>query len=290
MQELISILSIMLGTIVLTAWVMWIILRPSGDNMVDEFATESARDGITVAVIENNELKNQVTRLERELKILLNAGQGKKQEESGKGKGGEKAKGERLKVKGDGQRITTEESGKGKVERKDERKVSEKVRGESGKSQYEELRAIGERLKAGDKKVKGERITAEESGKWKGERNESEKLKAKSLKLKEKTGAGGLPVGGAPRGEDLGSDKESKRRQEHKPSEELRAKWTSAGERGTIVDQRSLLRGDEGQTKDEGLRAKDEEKLKGERITAGESGKWKVEREVKILFSFFIQA
>lgn len=100
MQELVSFISIMLGVIVLTAWVMWILLRPSGDNKAQEFASKSARDGQTLAVIENNELKNKVTRLERELKVLMSAGYGKNVGERGKGKGeGSKIKDEGLKIK-----------------------------------------------------------------------------------------------------------------------------------------------------------------------------------------------
>jgi len=74
MQELVSFISIMLGVAILTAWVMWILLRPSGDNKTREFASESARDGLTLTVIENNELKNKITRLERELKVLMSVG------------------------------------------------------------------------------------------------------------------------------------------------------------------------------------------------------------------------
>jgi len=107
MQELVSFISIMLGVIVLTAWVMWLLLRPSGDSKTKEFASESARDGLTLTVIENNDLKNKITRLERELKVLMSAGYGKTAEERGKGKGEKiKGKGEKIKRKG--------ERGKGK--------------------------------------------------------------------------------------------------------------------------------------------------------------------------------
>lgn len=87
MQELVSFISIMLGVAILTAWVMWILLRPSGDNKTQEFASESARDGLTLTVIENNELKNKITRLERELKVLMSVGypsKAEKQEKKGK--------------------------------------------------------------------------------------------------------------------------------------------------------------------------------------------------------------
>ena len=105
MQELVSFISIMLGVVVLTAWVMWILLRPSGDNKAQEFARKSARDGLTEAVMENNELKNKVIRLERELKVLMSAGykttvdakdDGLKRKDEGPKA---KVKGERLKVK-----------------------------------------------------------------------------------------------------------------------------------------------------------------------------------------------
>lgn len=79
-QELISFISLMLGVIVLTAWVMWLLLRPNGDTRVKEFSQESARDGLTMSVIENNELRNKVTRLEREIKVLMAAGYGKKKD------------------------------------------------------------------------------------------------------------------------------------------------------------------------------------------------------------------
>ena len=77
-QELISFISLMLGVIVLTAWVMWVLLRPSGDTKVKDFAEKSARDGLTQSVMENNELKNKITRLERENRVLMAAGYGKK--------------------------------------------------------------------------------------------------------------------------------------------------------------------------------------------------------------------
>src|SRR5210317_1858624 len=77
-QELVSILSIIIGVIVLTAWVMWILLRPSGDSKAQDFARESARNGLTRCVMENNELQNKITRLERELKVLMSAGYGHK--------------------------------------------------------------------------------------------------------------------------------------------------------------------------------------------------------------------
>ena len=105
-QELISFISLMLGVIVLTAWVMWLLLRPNGDTRVKEFSQESARDGLTMSVIENNELRNKVTRLEREIKVLMAAGYGKKkdvekniEEEIEKEKdAGLKTKGEDIKI------------------------------------------------------------------------------------------------------------------------------------------------------------------------------------------------
>ena len=104
MQELISFISIMLGVIILTAWVMWIMLRPSGDTKVKEFSQESARNGLTQCVMENNELKNKVTRLEREIRVLMNAGYGGVKGKDGEAKTNDeeerlKVKGERLKIK-----------------------------------------------------------------------------------------------------------------------------------------------------------------------------------------------
>ncbi len=49
---------------------MWILFRPSGDNKVKDFAQESAKDGLTRCVIENNDLKNTIKRLEREVREL----------------------------------------------------------------------------------------------------------------------------------------------------------------------------------------------------------------------------
>ena len=106
-QELVSFISLMLGVIVLTAWVMWLLLRPSGDTRVRDFSKESARDGMTQVMIENNELKNNITRLEREIKVLMNAGYG-----GAKGKEDEhkviedeaKTEDEGLKTQGDGHR------------------------------------------------------------------------------------------------------------------------------------------------------------------------------------------
>ena len=77
-QELASVISILLGTIVLTSWAMWILLRPSGDTKTKDFAQESAKDGLTRCVMENNELKNTIKRLERENKVLMSAGYGHK--------------------------------------------------------------------------------------------------------------------------------------------------------------------------------------------------------------------
>ena len=76
MQELVSFISILAGVVVLTSWVMWILLRPSGDNKAKDFAQESAKDGLTRCVMENNELKNSIKRLERENKVLMSAGYG----------------------------------------------------------------------------------------------------------------------------------------------------------------------------------------------------------------------
>ena len=113
-QELLSFISLMLGVIVITAWAMWLLLRPSGDTRVKEFSEESARDGLTHCVMENNELKNTVTRLEREIKVLMAAGYGKKKEK------GKEDEGEKVKEKDDGSEITGEGL---KVGKKVEKKV-----------------------------------------------------------------------------------------------------------------------------------------------------------------------
>jgi predicted flap endonuclease-1-like 5' DNA nuclease len=113
-QELLSFISLMLGVIVITAWAMWLLLRPSGDTRVKEFSQESARDGLTHCVMENNELKNTVTRLEREIKVLMAAGYGKKKEE------GKEHEREKVKEKDDGLEITGEGL---KVGKKVEKKV-----------------------------------------------------------------------------------------------------------------------------------------------------------------------
>ena len=104
-QELVSFISILAGVVVLTSWVMWILFRPSGDSKVKDFAQESAKDGLTRCVMENNELKNVVKRLERENKVLMSAGYGHKSEssvekdEKVETKVEEQVKEERLKVK-----------------------------------------------------------------------------------------------------------------------------------------------------------------------------------------------
>ena len=109
-QELISFISLMLGVIVLTAWIMWLLLRPSGDTKVKDFAEESARDGLTQCVMENNELKNTVIRLEREIKVLMAAGYGRKKEDEEEGGAGTKDEGSGHEAKVEGER------GKGKEE------------------------------------------------------------------------------------------------------------------------------------------------------------------------------
>ena len=45
MQEAISFISIMLGVVILTAWVMWVVLRPSGDCKALRFARDAATGG-----------------------------------------------------------------------------------------------------------------------------------------------------------------------------------------------------------------------------------------------------
>ena len=114
-QELISFISLMLGVIVLTAWVMWLLLRPNGDTRVKEFSQESARDGLTMSVIENNELRNKVTRLEREIKVLMAAGYGKKKDDE------KKIEEEIVKEKEAGLKTKDEDL---KIEKKVEKKVA----------------------------------------------------------------------------------------------------------------------------------------------------------------------
>ena len=80
MQDLISFISLILVVILLTAWVMWLLLLPNGDTKVKKFTHESARDVLTISVIENNEMRNKITRLEREIKVLMAAGYGKKKD------------------------------------------------------------------------------------------------------------------------------------------------------------------------------------------------------------------
>ena len=209
MQELVSFISIMLGVVVLTAWVMWILLRPSGDSKAQEFASKSARDGLTEAVMENNELKNKVTRLERELKVLMNAGY----------KTSTDAKDDGLKTK---------------VERQEERG---KVKGERLKGKEEKSRSVvpgamvsdkGAKIKDQELKTKAEPARAKVKGREEksrsvvpgamvlDERSKSNKVqpmaqknvaKAEQARGKvkgkgEKTGVGALPVGGTSRGED----------------------------------------------------------------------------------------
>ena len=140
-QELISFISLMLGVIVLTAWAMWLLLRPSGDTKVKNFAEESARDGLTQCVMENNELKNTVTRLEREIKVLMAAGYGKKKgEEPG-------TKDEALRTQGDGSQNEKKVVAEGVVVKP--AVVSEKVN-EAGK-EVEEERGKGKGHESGTK-------------------------------------------------------------------------------------------------------------------------------------------
>ena len=120
-QELISFISIMLGVVILTAWVMWILLRPSGASKAKDFARESARNGLTRAVMENNELRNTVSRLERENKVLMSAGYGKKSA-SQAGEAEEKAEEERV--------VPKEERGKVEGERVEAKGEELKIKGE----------------------------------------------------------------------------------------------------------------------------------------------------------------
>ncbi|HDZ79112.1 MAG TPA: hypothetical protein ENH39_07395 [Gammaproteobacteria bacterium] len=171
MQELVSFISIMLGVVVLTAWVMWILLRPSGDNKAQDFASKSARDGQTLAVMENNELKNKVTRLERELKVLMSAGYGKNVGERGKGKGeGSKIKDEGLKIKDMRPKVRKEgrkvEGGRGKGKNKRSRSVVPGAMSLDGRSKIKDKKF----------KVKGVKLKAKDEG---------SKIKDEGLKIKD---------------------------------------------------------------------------------------------------------
>ena len=71
MQEAISFISIMLGVVILTAWVMWVVLRPSGDCKALRFARDAAKDSLTRSVMEVNELRNEIAQLEDEERDLF---------------------------------------------------------------------------------------------------------------------------------------------------------------------------------------------------------------------------
>lgn len=86
MQELVSLLSIIVGVIVLTAWAMWLWIRPNGDSKTLDLGDQLSRDGMTRTVMANNELKNKIKQLELELKVLSNSGKVEKQQEATKAK------------------------------------------------------------------------------------------------------------------------------------------------------------------------------------------------------------
>lgn len=294
MQELVSIISIILGVVVLTAWAMWIVLRPSGDNKVQEFASESARDGITLTMIENNELKNKVTRLERELKVLMGAGYRHAEklaaEESGKKKDDEEVKGKSLKTKDEGQKTKDKElNSRHEVKPSEELKASWKGTEDRGtivdqRSSHRTDAKPGEKGKAASpvggaprgedsnvgavegkisEKSKAKSLKAVRKEKVKGER-----LKAKDerKKVEEKADVVGLPVGVASRGEDFPQSKEERQSSEKTKAESEKVEEkkgagsypVGGAPRGEDLFQSKEERQSSEKTKVESLKTKDE--------------------------------
>jgi predicted flap endonuclease-1-like 5' DNA nuclease len=193
LQELVSIISIIIGVIVLTAWVMWILLRPSGNSKAKDFAQESARNGLTRCVMENNELKNTITRLERELKVLMSAGYGHKsasraeegqveiegakvKDEGGRGKG----KGERVETKVQGEKTREKETElKGKTESLKKEDEGRKIRDEE-----ERLKEKGERVATNEERQKINEKGGRVETKDQGQKNKDDALKVKDEGLK----------------------------------------------------------------------------------------------------------
>jgi len=73
-QEAISIISIMLGVVILTAWVMWLLLRKSGDDLAMRFDRDAAKDQLTRGVMQINALENENRLLKKVLDDLNEKG------------------------------------------------------------------------------------------------------------------------------------------------------------------------------------------------------------------------
>jgi len=73
-QEAISIISIMLGVVILTAWVMWLLLRKSGDDLAMRFDRDAAKDQLTRGVMRINALENENRLLKKVLDDLNEKG------------------------------------------------------------------------------------------------------------------------------------------------------------------------------------------------------------------------
>ena len=256
MQELISIISIMLGVVVLTAWVMWILFRPSGDSKTEQFASESAKDGLTLTVIENNELKNKITQLERELKVLMSAGYGKGAE----GQGGTKDTGLRIKDEG---RKTKGEGGKGKGERENHseklKKLSEKPKAESLKVK-DEGEKLSEKLKVEILKGKDEGQRAED------EVDQVEKKAERIERLEEE-----LKIKGEIKKEKM------QRQEERSGTKDTGQRTKDEGRKTKGEGQKAEIKDEGSRVKDEGLKTQDEggdhsEKPKAESVRAKDAG------------------
>jgi len=70
MQEIIAILSIMTGTVILTAWVMWILFRPGAETRAAKFARDAAKKQLTDGVMRINELENENRQLRDQIEVL----------------------------------------------------------------------------------------------------------------------------------------------------------------------------------------------------------------------------
>ena len=74
LQEVISILSIMLGVVILTAWIMWLLMRKSGEDRAMQFARDAAKEQLTRGVMRINELENENRLLKKVLDDLNEKG------------------------------------------------------------------------------------------------------------------------------------------------------------------------------------------------------------------------
>lgn len=70
-QEAISIICIMLGVVILTAWIMWLLLRKNGEDLAMQFDRDAAKDQLTRGVMHINTLQNE-NRLLRKILTDLN--------------------------------------------------------------------------------------------------------------------------------------------------------------------------------------------------------------------------